>query len=166
MVLTTSERKVRVTAVVNYPFWELEVSIFPIPGEINAIPKCGAEMQLSLYFLYPFPIPSIKVFWSSGNIPMYAWTISTVGHLMPIWLPELHSTWKSPLCNLKWFDKGGSIFPVPIPHVHTSRNTHAPVIATKQPAFWRSCLNCAWSSQNLDLGELILLLEIFKVIRF
>lgn len=80
-------------------------------------------MQLLLYFLYPFPIASIKVFWSSGNIPMYAWTISTVGHLMPLWLLEHYSTWKNPLCHLKCFDKGECIFPVPILHVHACRNT-------------------------------------------
>jgi len=100
----------------------LEVFVFPIPGEIKAIAKCGGEMQL--------PVASVQRILSNGNIPMYARTISTVGHLMPVWLPEQHSTWKNPLCNWKWFDKGGCIFPVPIPHVHTCRNTRAPIVVT------------------------------------
>lgn len=49
--------------------------------------------------------------------------------------------------------------------MHAETHPHTPP-ATKQPAFWRSCLRCAWSSQNLDLGDLILLLEIFRVILF
>lgn len=91
-------KEATVTAVVNYPFWELDISIFTIPEEITEILKCGGEVQLLTYFLYPFPVASIEVFLSSVSIPMYA---CTAGHLMPVWLLRHQSTWKKSSVQLK-----------------------------------------------------------------
>lgn len=42
--------------------------------------------------------------------------------------------------------------------------THGFTTAAKSSAFWSSCLRCAWSSQNLDLPDLVLFLKVLKVL--
>lgn len=121
-------------------------------------------MQLSLYFLY-----LSKFFWAVEIIQSMLQQLVDWCHLMQIWFLEHYSAWKNALCNLKWFGRVGYIFAVHLPCVHICRkhtNTGLPhpTTAAKPSDFWSSCLRCAWSSQNLHLGDLILFLKVFKVL--
>lgn len=149
------------------PGFRLGLSIFPIPVEILQFPNVVVECNSWCIFCIPFLLFLLKFFWP-GNNPAYSWTISTVGYLMPIWLLEHHSTWEKPSMQHEvvwqrrlYFSSPHSTF-----YMCIHAETHTPLIATKQPAFWRSRLRCSWWSQNLDLNNLSLLLEIFKVIWF
>lgn len=125
------------------------------------------ERNSCCIFCIPLLLFQLKFFWA-GNNPVCSWTIRTVGCLMPICLLEHHSTWGKSFMQheVVWqrrfcFSSSYSAF-----YMCMHAETHTPLIATKQPAFWRSCLRCSWSSQNLDLHDLILLLEMFRVIWF
>lgn len=112
--------KATVTAVPNYLFLELDYPFFVFQDEFFSSQTWWWNAALAV-FLYPFPIVSIKVFLSR-----YSWTISTVSCLMPVCLSTtVHG--ENPLCNMKWFDKGGCTFLVPIPHstcAYTQKHTH------------------------------------------